>query len=46
MTQQVKTLCSYLRNSHKLCKKDIKLSYLKAFFKQKILFYKKSKPYV
>ena len=46
MTQQVKTLCSYLHNRHKLCKNDIKLSYLKAFFKQKILFYKKSKPYV
>ena len=43
MTQQVKTLCSYLHNRHKLCKNDIKLSYLKAFFKQKILFYKKIK---
>ena len=45
MTQQVKTLCSYLLNSHQLCKKILfKLSYLKAFFIQKaIIFTKKLK---
>ena len=43
MTQEVKTLCSYLLNSHQLCK-NIKLSYLKAFFIQKaIIFTKKIK---
>ena len=44
MTQQVKTLCSYLLNSHQLCKKNIKLSYLKPFIMQKsIIFTKKFK---
>ena len=41
MTQQVKTLCSYLLNSHQLCKKILNL---KAFFIQKaIIFTKKLK---
>ena len=47
MTQQVKTLCSYLLNSHQLCQKNTKLSYLKAFFIQKaIIFTKKLKTYM
>ena len=41
MTQQVKTLCSHLLNSHQLCKNNIKLSYLKAFFIQKAIIYTK-----
>ena len=39
MTQQVKTLCSYLLNSHQSLQKNIKLSYLKAFFIQKAIIF-------
>ena len=40
MTQQVKTLCSYLQSP--TLQKNIKLSYLKAFFIQKAIIFTKN----